>query len=1752
MGNQDNLFSCCLCGTTGHTSCFGLLPEALKQIDETKWECPRCKICVVCGVKTEHKRMLVCNLCDKIYHATCVRPVFPRPARGAWRCDSCKKKTMMSKEKNHINRMAASVKERYKKHNMKLNAVKKIKSQSYSVLKKSKHSKKEMRRSSDSSCSSDDNPVSEQKSSLPPGVTENDVSLFKNVQETALKVMGHGSIPPEPQGRSPGAIEFGKYSIETWYSSPYPQEYARLPKLFLCEFCLKYMKSKNILSRHMRKCNWSHPPGTEIYRKDDLSVFEVDGNVNKLYCQNVCLLAKLFLDHKTLYYDVEPFLFYVLTKNDETGCHFVGYFSKEKLCQQRYNVSCIMTMPQYQRQGYGRFLIDFSYLLSRKEGLPGTPEKPLSDLGRISYVSYWKSVLLEYIHAWYKKESNHQINIKNIAQETGISALDIISTMKELNMIQVNEENKVIISLSKKVLEEHMTKVLANKHKRIELDPECLRWIPLITNHIYSDKNEDDSDNSSNSETPSPTADRITKSASAKPDNNSEKENNFEQTFQKSEKCHKYKKRSEKIQESLSSADENSIQNHLQKRRRSPNRILETPKKEDKLSIKNSPDKSSEKSTPEKSPTKIVKKHKSKKKNIFETKVFKNKKNKYKNNLLKKVNKMKKLGRKKKLSKEVKRLAKILTSNPELIASASNRKFLKLKKKNKKESKPPEYGMRLRHQKFTLSETEIACQQSSMETCDMETPKLEEENKAVLDASLSEEKKNVSDSSLGVENGNAVSPDLPTGNSEDLTVGTVAEPAPLHDHNTPKIDDDFEVHNLRSLPRRAKRPAPPSPIKKPPKKRGRPRLSETTARPMEIDSSTDVTNGKEEEAVSESMNSEATLPVNDVNKSPKNDSTDANVTNESETSSLENLQHASEQLDKTDDRDQTSTLDNHNANDIAESKFNDGLSKEASPQLMDLKQNGDKNDEDNEGTQIESNDDSASLGNINDSEANNFSDAQKNLTSENSNQRRNSDGYPETQNELNKESSQDLDSNDANETIEAVLSIENNLNSKQAEVMEMSSENTENTSDNDQSFEAENSNILCDAIPENCVASSNCNDLVQSPPQTSNDFSNCSSDVKLLVSSMCDHVDDYANSAPVSSCSEPPLFDSIVNTNPSVLVPEEKEIFSNNSNETTCKDNSINLQSNNFEVCMPSNNFNNNCNSSSNYLSHPEENMNQLPLTPQTPISDHGHNQHPAHMTGTSGDECHSSSEGELTNGESMLSPPSVKPRLCPYKREKMYSYEEEMHTEYECRSPRDDHGTENNQCYTRPPSVSTPVLLRKNTPTPDMSHLGVYTPDSSTNSGFNSNDMDVNHLNLESPSSLNSNEMPQPNSVEPSPPTSTPPQSYIEPMQMSRNYCTSENERSHNVSITASINSHHAVKTTNCTSSVSNHSNSSSHAHHQLQQSQINHIHHQQQAEPSYNQHPASAALSNMVNNNSVGTLILGQGPNVPPANNYLNTVNLGMSSATPGSNPIGGSYMVGVPITSVIQPQSSSVSHQQPANQASHGSMQRLSHISMPITTSSCAVSSQTFHLQTPSYSYSNATPNQSTSCSLAKLQQLTNGIVEISPNQIAGYPSMTPPPSYNSPTHQSNLTPPPQMQRPIAPALPNIQPQPPLSSNQVHGYANYNRYHPRPAVQRTSNIAISPNIVASYQTLNGVGYRMPQAAPLGGSTTLLNTTGYITNAGFINSPSPAMPMGVVNMHPQGQYQDAIQQVRPQSTMYAYSYHINGGLPPQALMRR
>uniref|UniRef100_A0A1B0GI59 Histone acetyltransferase n=1 Tax=Lutzomyia longipalpis TaxID=7200 RepID=A0A1B0GI59_LUTLO len=57
------------------------------------------------------------------------------------------------------------------------------------------------------------------------------------------------------------------------------------------------------------------------------------------------------------------------------------------------------------------------YLLTRIEGKIGSPEKPLSDLGLISYRSYWKDVLLDYLCS----RSGTQLSIKDVSQMTSFA-----------------------------------------------------------------------------------------------------------------------------------------------------------------------------------------------------------------------------------------------------------------------------------------------------------------------------------------------------------------------------------------------------------------------------------------------------------------------------------------------------------------------------------------------------------------------------------------------------------------------------------------------------------------------------------------------------------------------------------------------------------------------------------------------------------------------------------------------------------------------------------------------------------------------------------------------------------------------------------------------------------------------------------------------------------------------------------------------------------------------------------------------------------------------------------------------------------------------------------------------------------------------------------------------------------------------------------------------------------------------------------
>jgi hypothetical protein len=102
-------------------------------------------------------------------------------------------------------------------------------------------------------------------------------------------------------------------------------------------------------------------------------------NRQQLYTQNLSLFAKLFLDTKSVFYDVTTFLYYLLVYRDSSipnaKPQVVGFFSKEKLSWDNNNLACILVFPPWQKKGFGQVLMGVSYVLGRREGRLGGPEK---------------------------------------------------------------------------------------------------------------------------------------------------------------------------------------------------------------------------------------------------------------------------------------------------------------------------------------------------------------------------------------------------------------------------------------------------------------------------------------------------------------------------------------------------------------------------------------------------------------------------------------------------------------------------------------------------------------------------------------------------------------------------------------------------------------------------------------------------------------------------------------------------------------------------------------------------------------------------------------------------------------------------------------------------------------------------------------------------------------------------------------------------------------------------------------------------------------------------------------------------------------------------------------------------------------------------------------------------------------------------------------------------------------------------------
>ena len=112
--------------------------------------------------------------------------------------------------------------------------------------------------------------------------------------------------------------------------------------------------------------------------------------------------------------------------------------------------------------GYGKVLIEFSYELSKVEKKAGSPEKPLSDLGLLSYRSYWADILLEKLIDY-----QGEITISELADLTSFTTDDILSTLQHMDVIRYFK-GQFVLCLSDSHIEQYEK---LKKKSRIRIEP---------------------------------------------------------------------------------------------------------------------------------------------------------------------------------------------------------------------------------------------------------------------------------------------------------------------------------------------------------------------------------------------------------------------------------------------------------------------------------------------------------------------------------------------------------------------------------------------------------------------------------------------------------------------------------------------------------------------------------------------------------------------------------------------------------------------------------------------------------------------------------------------------------------------------------------------------------------------------------------------------------------------------------------------------------------------------------------------------------------------------------------------------------------------------------------------------------------------------------------------------------------------------------------------------------------------------------
>ncbi|KAI9843569.1 MAG: hypothetical protein M1837_006245 [Sclerophora amabilis] len=274
----------------------------------------------------------------------------------------------------------------------------------------------------------------------PPTLHPEQLSPLKKRRRTTKQKKGAGGSGAGGGGggnsdRNILKVVLGDVLFDTWYGSFYPEELvggdkSEVDRLYVCRWCFRYSKELMPYVAHV----------------------------------NLSLFAKLFLDNKSVCFDLTAFKYYLLVQHAESqpdstasrggmAAHqVVGFFSKEKMSWDNNNLACILVFPPWQRRGLGKILMGVSYELSKREGRIGGPEKrslkatipamlsmmadllrvALSDLGKRGYTSFWCTTVARYILSSPLRKT---ITVKSISENTFVLPDDIIAALKEMSVL---------------------------------------------------------------------------------------------------------------------------------------------------------------------------------------------------------------------------------------------------------------------------------------------------------------------------------------------------------------------------------------------------------------------------------------------------------------------------------------------------------------------------------------------------------------------------------------------------------------------------------------------------------------------------------------------------------------------------------------------------------------------------------------------------------------------------------------------------------------------------------------------------------------------------------------------------------------------------------------------------------------------------------------------------------------------------------------------------------------------------------------------------------------------------------------------------------------------------------------------------------------------------------------------------------------------------------------------------------------------